>query len=101
MRDPHPPTLLSFQEVNKILERTSSGGFCGNDTLMHFTLNSLPFGGIGRSKFPNQGSLSHVGHGEEGSRGGQGTPAYTPGPGGSIVCGKTLLHLVGPSLHQA
>ncbi|NWR60430.1 AL3B1 dehydrogenase, partial [Bucorvus abyssinicus] len=37
------------KEVNKVLERTSSGGFCGNDTLMHFTLNSLPFGGIGSS----------------------------------------------------
>ncbi|NXW52809.1 AL3B1 dehydrogenase, partial [Nyctiprogne leucopyga] len=33
--------------VNQVLERTSSGGFCGNDTLMHGTLTSLPFGGIG------------------------------------------------------
>ncbi|NWT53684.1 AL3B1 dehydrogenase, partial [Erythrocercus mccallii] len=35
--------------VNQVLERTSSGGFCGNDTLMHLTLTSLPFGGIGNS----------------------------------------------------
>ncbi|XP_068253848.1 aldehyde dehydrogenase family 3 member B1-like [Nyctibius grandis] len=35
--------------VNQVLERTSSGGFCGNDTLMHVTLTSLPFGGIGSS----------------------------------------------------
>ncbi|NXT32637.1 AL3B1 dehydrogenase, partial [Pelecanoides urinatrix] len=35
--------------VNQVLERTSSGGFCGNDTLMHVTLTSLPFGGIGDS----------------------------------------------------
>ncbi|KAM6308199.1 aldehyde dehydrogenase family 3 member B1-like [Aegotheles albertisi] len=35
--------------VNQVLERTSSGGFCGNDTLMHLTLTSLPFGGIGTS----------------------------------------------------
>ncbi|XP_015485129.1 aldehyde dehydrogenase family 3 member B1-like [Parus major] len=35
--------------VNQVLERTSSGGFCGNDTLMHVTLPSLPFGGIGNS----------------------------------------------------
>ncbi|NXQ85852.1 AL3B1 dehydrogenase, partial [Nyctibius grandis] len=35
--------------VNQVLERTSSGGFCGNDTLMHVTLTSLPFGGIGTS----------------------------------------------------
>ncbi|NXF91233.1 AL3B2 dehydrogenase, partial [Eubucco bourcierii] len=37
------------QVVNQVLERTSSGGFCSNDTLMHFTLTSLPFGGIGQS----------------------------------------------------
>ncbi|NXJ15375.1 AL3B1 dehydrogenase, partial [Odontophorus gujanensis] len=37
------------EEVNQVLERTSSGGFCGNDTLMHVTLTSLPFGGIGSS----------------------------------------------------
>ncbi|XP_009565053.2 aldehyde dehydrogenase family 3 member B1 isoform X3 [Cuculus canorus] len=35
--------------VNQVLERTSSGGFCGNDTLMHVMLTSLPFGGIGNS----------------------------------------------------
>ncbi|NXN67657.1 AL3B1 dehydrogenase, partial [Himantopus himantopus] len=35
--------------VNRVLERTSSGGFCGNDTLMHVTLTSLPFGGMGNS----------------------------------------------------
>ncbi|XP_042300012.1 aldehyde dehydrogenase family 3 member B1-like [Sceloporus undulatus] len=33
--------------VNRVLACTSSGGFCGNDTLMHTTLTSLPFGGIG------------------------------------------------------
>nr|XP_009931882.1 PREDICTED: aldehyde dehydrogenase family 3 member B1-like [Opisthocomus hoazin] len=36
--------------VNQVLERTSSGGFCGNDTLMHATLPSLPFGGIDRKE---------------------------------------------------
>ncbi|KFW01661.1 Aldehyde dehydrogenase family 3 member B1, partial [Fulmarus glacialis] len=35
--------------VNQVLERTSSGGFCSNDTLMHVALTSLPFGGIGNS----------------------------------------------------
>ncbi|XP_017664919.1 PREDICTED: aldehyde dehydrogenase family 3 member B1-like [Lepidothrix coronata] len=39
----------SDKVVNQVLERTSSGGFCGNDTLMHVTLTSLPFGGIGNS----------------------------------------------------
>ncbi|XP_062494224.1 aldehyde dehydrogenase family 3 member B1-like [Pezoporus occidentalis] len=35
--------------VAQVLERTSSGGFCSNDTLMHMILTSLPFGGIGCS----------------------------------------------------
>ncbi|NXH69053.1 AL3B1 dehydrogenase, partial [Hydrobates tethys] len=35
--------------VNQVLDRTSSGGFCSNDTLMHVSLTSLPFGGIGNS----------------------------------------------------
>ncbi|KAM6204685.1 aldehyde dehydrogenase family 3 member B1-like [Sarcoramphus papa] len=48
-----PLVLYAFSSddkvVNQVLERTSSGGFCGNDTLMHVTLTSLPFGGIGSS----------------------------------------------------
>ncbi|XP_013802203.2 aldehyde dehydrogenase family 3 member B1-like [Apteryx mantelli] len=35
--------------MNQVLEWTSRGGFCGNDTLMHMTLTSLPFGGIDSS----------------------------------------------------
>uniref|UniRef100_A0A672V2G8 Aldehyde dehydrogenase n=1 Tax=Strigops habroptila TaxID=2489341 RepID=A0A672V2G8_STRHB len=35
--------------ISRVLERTSSGGFCSNDTLMHMILTSLPFGGIGSS----------------------------------------------------
>ncbi|NXY07914.1 AL3B1 dehydrogenase, partial [Pteruthius melanotis] len=50
---PRPLALYAFscdsKVVNQVLERTSSGGFCGNDTLMHVTLTSLPFGGIGNS----------------------------------------------------
>ncbi|XP_018777663.3 aldehyde dehydrogenase family 3 member B1 isoform X1 [Serinus canaria] len=50
---PRPLAVYAFscdsKIVNQVLERTSSGGFCGNDTLMHFTLTSLPFGGIGNS----------------------------------------------------
>ncbi|XP_063289528.1 aldehyde dehydrogenase family 3 member B1 isoform X2 [Pelobates fuscus] len=37
------------QVVNQFLERTASGGFCANDGLMHTTLMSLPFGGVGES----------------------------------------------------
>ncbi|XP_064019399.1 aldehyde dehydrogenase family 3 member B1-like isoform X2 [Pogoniulus pusillus] len=49
------------QVVNQVLERTSSGGFCGNDTLMHFTLTSLPFGGIERlGPLPRPLHLRHL-----------------------------------------
>uniref|UniRef100_A0A8B9M7E3 Aldehyde dehydrogenase domain-containing protein n=1 Tax=Accipiter nisus TaxID=211598 RepID=A0A8B9M7E3_9AVES len=44
-----PLVVYAFSSDDKVLERTSSGGFCGNDTLMHVTLTSLPFGGIGDS----------------------------------------------------
>ncbi|NWX34526.1 AL3B1 dehydrogenase, partial [Notiomystis cincta] len=50
---PQPLAVYAFscdsKIVNQVLERTSSGSFCGNDTLMHVTLTSLPFGGIGNS----------------------------------------------------
>ncbi|XP_009865610.1 PREDICTED: aldehyde dehydrogenase family 3 member B1-like, partial [Apaloderma vittatum] len=50
---PRPLALYVFscdcKVVNQVLERTSSGGFCANDTLMHVTLTSLPFGGVGNS----------------------------------------------------
>lgn len=32
-----------------MIEETSSGGVTGNDVIMHFTVNSLPFGGVGKS----------------------------------------------------
>ncbi|XP_015680997.1 aldehyde dehydrogenase family 3 member B1-like, partial [Protobothrops mucrosquamatus] len=37
--------------VNRVLDSTTSGGFCGNDTLLHASLITLPFGGIGCSGF--------------------------------------------------
>ncbi|KAM4687231.1 aldehyde dehydrogenase family 3 member B1-like isoform 1-T2 [Rhinophrynus dorsalis] len=41
------------QVINQFLDRTSSGGFCANDGLIHSTLMSLPFGGIGDSGMGN------------------------------------------------
>ncbi|MEO6264958.1 MAG: coniferyl aldehyde dehydrogenase [Luteimonas sp.] len=35
--------------IERILERTLSGGVCVNDTLLHFGVHDLPFGGIGPS----------------------------------------------------
>jgi len=88
VRGPCLPSLLPSQVVNQVLERTSSGGFCGNDTLMHVTLPSLPFGGIGRSKSPNLPSVSQVGsHPRSPSRGGAGSRGDgAPSPEGSMVC---------------
>ncbi|KAM4824178.1 aldehyde dehydrogenase family 3 member A2 isoform X1 [Urocitellus parryii] len=48
-----PLALYIFSHNNKLIKRmideTSSGGVTGNDVIMHFTLNSLPFGGVGSS----------------------------------------------------
>ncbi|XP_069825376.1 aldehyde dehydrogenase family 3 member B1-like [Dendropsophus ebraccatus] len=39
----------SSQIVHQFLDQTSSGGFCANDGIMHTTIPSLPFGGVGHS----------------------------------------------------
>ncbi len=50
---PKPLALYYFSEDKKkqeyILQRTSSGGACINDTLMHLLSHHLPFGGVGNS----------------------------------------------------
>eukprot|EP01135_Chromosphaera_perkinsii_P001690 Nk52_evm67s208 gene=Nk52_evmTU67s208 len=38
---------------DKVLNETSSGGACVNDTLMHISVHSLPFGGVGNSGMGN------------------------------------------------
>uniref|UniRef100_A0A4W5RGX3 Aldehyde dehydrogenase domain-containing protein n=1 Tax=Hucho hucho TaxID=62062 RepID=A0A4W5RGX3_9TELE len=35
--------------VKFLLNNTSSGGFCGNDGIVHMALLGLPFGGVGKS----------------------------------------------------
>ena len=50
------PLALTPQVVNRVPERTSSGGFRANDTVTDATLTSLPFGGIGTS-IPRNGVL--------------------------------------------
>ncbi|XP_050501792.1 aldehyde dehydrogenase, dimeric NADP-preferring isoform X1 [Diabrotica virgifera virgifera] len=37
------------KDVDQILNNTSSGGVCVNDTIMHIVTLSLPFGGVGNS----------------------------------------------------
>lgn len=36
-----------LQLVRQMINGTSSGGVTANDVIMHFTLSSLPFGGVG------------------------------------------------------
>jgi aldehyde dehydrogenase (NAD+) len=50
---PKPLALYFFsknkQHQTKVLQSTASGGVCINDTVMHLTIPSLPFGGVGES----------------------------------------------------
>ena len=50
---PKPLALYLFstdkQKQTQVLENTSSGGVCLNDTIMQVGVNSLPFGGVGES----------------------------------------------------
>jgi len=51
----HPKPLAFYyfgeskKQQNYVLTRTSSGGGCVNDTLMHLSNHHLPFGGVGNS----------------------------------------------------
>lgn len=45
-----PLALYYFgSSAQSVLKRTSSGGACVNDTIMHVSNNNLPFGGVGNS----------------------------------------------------
>ncbi|XP_071778256.1 aldehyde dehydrogenase family 3 member A2-like [Centroberyx gerrardi] len=48
-----PLVIYVFSPDNKLIRRviaeTSSGGLLANDCLVHFTVNTLPFGGVGNS----------------------------------------------------
>ncbi|XP_037543261.1 aldehyde dehydrogenase family 3 member A2b [Nematolebias whitei] len=48
-----PLALYTFSSNDKVINRmrdeTSSGGFLANDCLVHFSVSSLPFGGVGNS----------------------------------------------------
>lgn len=52
---PKPLALYYFsakkRRLDELLEKTSSGGVCVNETIMHFVNPSLPFGGVGASGF--------------------------------------------------
>jgi len=52
---PRPLALYVFsrsrQLQEKVIAATSSGGVCINDTIVHLSASSLPFGGVGQSGF--------------------------------------------------
>ncbi|XP_047427808.1 aldehyde dehydrogenase family 3 member B1 [Mugil cephalus] len=52
-RKEKPLALYVFSDesslVTRVMEKTSSGGFCSNDGIIHMTLPGLPFGGVGAS----------------------------------------------------
>lgn len=52
---PKPLALYVFSNnipaAENVLDRTSSGGACVNDCIMHISCPSLPFGGVGNSGF--------------------------------------------------
>ncbi|MCF2147210.1 aldehyde dehydrogenase [Desmonostoc muscorum LEGE 12446] len=54
---PKPLALYLFSQnknlQNQVLQETSSGGVCINDTMMQFGVSSLPFGGVGDSGIGN------------------------------------------------
>ncbi len=43
----------SRQNANYVISRTSSGGVCLNEVIMHFTEHNMPFGGVGASGMGN------------------------------------------------
>lgn len=53
-------SLLVSQAVKRMIAETSSGGVTVNDVLMHYTLCSLPFGGVGETRTVQ--STSGLGH---------------------------------------
>lgn len=40
---------LSVEVIKRMLSETSSGGVVVNDVMIHYTVTSLPFGGVGMS----------------------------------------------------
>lgn len=56
-RKPRPLALYSFannEKMNKkLIDNTTSGGVCVNDTMWHMAWHGLPFGGIGNSGMGN------------------------------------------------
>lgn len=66
---PHPLALYFFshdkEQQKRILNETTSGGGCINDTILHYTTPLLPFGGVGESgmgKYRGESSFNTFTH---------------------------------------
>lgn len=42
-------TWVFMQVIKKMIAETSSGGVTANDVIVHITVLTLPFGGVGKS----------------------------------------------------
>lgn len=43
-----------------MIEETTSGGVTVNDVMMHYTLSSLPFGGVGKAQIQPLVLMIHI-----------------------------------------
>lgn len=79
------------QVIKKMIAETSSGGVTANDVIVHITLHSLPFGGVGESGAELAASLPpsgapRVGHPHPANSGG----AASCGPGRSFLLTSSI-----------
>lgn len=49
MRDSNLAACVFTQVIKKMIAETSSGGVTANDVIVHITVPTLPFGGVGKS----------------------------------------------------
>lgn len=49
MQDSNVAAWVFTQVIKKMIAETSSGGVTANDVIVHITVPTLPFGGVGKS----------------------------------------------------
>lgn len=53
MQDSNMTAWVLTQVIKKMIAETSSGGVTANDVIVHITVPTLPFGGVGKSGAEN------------------------------------------------
>lgn len=61
-------SLVLLQVIKKMISETSSGGVAANDVIVHITVHSLPFGGVGESRTGSQPTCFPPAQGSHGAR---------------------------------